>query len=58
MKNNNFANASRFLYISFSSLHDYDVKMTIAPFMKHSGKQATTNFSLILFLNLSAFREK
>ena len=26
-QNNNFARASRFLYISLPSLHDYDVKM-------------------------------
>ena len=44
---NNFARASRFLYISLPSLHDYDVKMPNCKF--YGGrKQATTNlfFSL------------
>ena len=42
-QNNNFARASRFLYISFPFLHDYDVK--IPNFAFYGGrKQATTKF--------------
>ena len=46
-QNNNFARASRFLYISLPSLLDYDVKMPNCKFYGGS-KQATTNhfFSL------------
>ena len=42
-QNKNFARASRFLYISLPSLHDYDVKMPNFTF--HEGrKQAMTKF--------------
>ena len=35
-----------FLYISFSSLHDYDVRMPIAPFMKEVNKRQRIFLSL------------
>ena len=42
-QNNNFARASRFLYISLPSLHHYHVKMPTFTF--HEGrKQAMTKF--------------
>ena len=41
---NNFARASRFLYISLPSLHDYDVKMPIFAF--YSGSTQATKFPL------------
>ena len=42
-QNNNFARASHFLYISFSFLHDYDVKMPNFAF--YGGrKQVTAKF--------------
>ena len=42
-QNKNFARASRFLYISLPSLHDYHVKMPNFTF--HEGrKQAMTKF--------------
>ena len=40
-QNNNFARASRFLYISLPFLHDYDVKMPNLVFYEER-KQATT----------------
>ena len=46
-----------FLYISLPSLHDYDVKLPNGTF--YGGrKQATTNFSFNVFLNLSAVPKK
>ena len=44
-QNNDFARASRFLYISLPSLHDYDVKMPNLTFYRES-TQATTKFPL------------
>ena len=41
-QNNNFARASRFLYISLPSLHDYYVKMPNFTFCE-GHKQAMTN---------------
>ena len=46
-QNNNFARASRFLYISLPSLHDYGVKMPDFTFFG-GRKQASTNFSFSL----------
>ena len=43
-QNNNFARASRFLYISLPPLQDYNVKMPNFTFCG-GRKQATTNFS-------------
>ena len=45
MFSTNFARSSRFLYISLSSLHDYDVKMPIFTFYSDS-TQATKFLSL------------
>ena len=42
-QNNNFARASRFLYISLPSLHDYHVKMPNFTFYE-GRKQAMTKF--------------
>ena len=46
---NNFARASRFLYISLPSLHDYDVKMPNFTSLSRTGTQ--DNDFLFLFLN-------
>ena len=47
-QNNNFARASRFLYISLPSLHDYHVKMPNFTFCE-GRKQAMTKFSFSLW---------
>ena len=47
-QNNNFARASRFLYISLPSLHDYHVKMPNFTFCE-GRKQAMTKFSIFLW---------
>ena len=48
-QNNNFARASRFLYISLPSLHDYDVKLPNFTSLSRTGTQ--DNDFLFLFLN-------
>ena len=43
-QNNNFARASRFLYISLPSLHDYNVKVPNFTFCRGREQTATTFF--------------
>ena len=55
-QNNNFARASRFLYIPLPSLHDYDVKLPNFTFC--GGREHKTDF-LFLFVNFDeSFRMK
>ena len=51
-QNDNFARASRFLDISLSSLHDYNVKLPNFSFYR--GRQQTDNNFLFLSLNFDA----
>ena len=52
-QNNNFARASRFLYISLPSLHDYNVKVPNFTFCR-GREQTTTTF--FFFSELQSFR--
>ena len=49
-QNNNFTRASRFLYISLPSLHDYDVKISKIHVLWRTWTQLDNDF-LFLFLN-------
>ena len=51
-QNNNFARASRFLYISLPLLHDYNVKVPNFTFCR--GREQTTTF--FFFSELRSFR--
>ena len=51
-QNNNFARASRFLYISLSPWHDYNVKLPNFTFCQR--RETKDNNFLFLFLNFDA----
>ena len=54
-QNNNFSHASRFLYISLPSLHDYNVELPNFTF-RRGRKQKTTTFFFFSWTLMQSFR--
>ena len=54
-QNNNFAHASRFLYISWPLLYDYDVKMSNFKFCRGHEHKRTT-FFFFSWTSIQSFR--
>ena len=54
-QNNNFARASRFLYISLSPWHDYNVKLPNFTFCQRR-EQKTTTFFFFSWTLMQSFR--